>query len=132
MTVRETSREAYRYVMESGHVSKRRRQIYDILYEFGPITANVAYEQFRIRSGSTMRYDSNTCARLNELRTMGLVREVGITIDPITKRNVILWDVTNNLPAKIPKTENKDKIIDRLRKENQTLRNSLIENGILI
>ncbi len=100
---RETSVEAYRTAMESGHIGKRQKQVYDILYNNGPLTANETYNILAEQMGGALRFDSNTRARFTELRTMGLIREVSKVKDPITNMNVIQWDVTAKVPEKMAK-----------------------------
>lgn len=113
---RETSIEAYHYIVESGKVAERHRQLYSIVYNHGPITANSAFNVLKQELGA-LRFDSNTRARFTELREMGLIQEMGTGTDPITKRRVIVWDVTKNFPRKPPKSETKSMVIAKLAKE---------------
>lgn len=89
---RETSREAYKYVVETGKVAKRHRQIYKALYHHGAMSAGETFEFLNRNYG--LRFDSNTHARFSELENMGYIREVGKRPCRITGRTVTIWDVT--------------------------------------
>ena len=97
--VRETSIEAYNEIKENGLLSKKRFQVYDILFRLGPMTG--AQVSNVIKKGNTKNAYSETVRnRLTELRNSGVVREVGEVICPITGRRVIQWDVTKKTPTK--------------------------------
>lgn len=94
--VRETSLEAYRAIQDNEWVSKKRREVYNVLYHHGPLTgAQISQRSGRSSVSETVRN------RLTELRNMGVVKEVDVVPCPITGRNVILWDVTKNMPTKL-------------------------------
>jgi hypothetical protein len=97
MKVRKTSAKAYNKIKEEGLLSKTRFAVYEHLFRFGPLTASQIAEekQFRVKG--------SVCARLTELRTLGVVEEVQEVICPISKQTVILWDVTDRLPKDIAK-----------------------------
>jgi hypothetical protein len=124
--VRETSAEVYHRILAEGLLSKRRFEVYRTLYHHGPLTAN---ELFRILEGSTAIVQANIHARLNELRDMGVVREIAVVDCSITGNSVIQWDVTANLPAELTKrTSSRERIAEleekimRLEAENERLR----------
>lgn len=102
--VRETSIEAYNKIKDNGLLSKRRFQVYDILFEFGPMTANECFlkmkEYYAVMGVIT---NSNTTTRLGELRDLGVARELGKRICSVSGNKVILWDVTDGLPVKFEK-----------------------------
>ncbi len=100
MTARRTSIEAYHAIKEGGLLSYRRMQIYEVLYEHGPLTAN---EIFRMIIGKSSINQANVPARLNEMREMGCVEELGEKQCSVTNNNVILWDVTGRIPIRIEK-----------------------------
>lgn len=91
MTVRETSTEAYRVVMESGYVSARLRETYRALYEHGPCTGSELFYRTADRRNPT---HSNIVTRLGELREKGLVRELPKRPCRVTGFMAIEWDVT--------------------------------------
>ena len=127
---RQTSIEAYHEVMESGLVGQRQRQVYEILFRYGPLTANQTWNALRDKIGKDFRFDSNTRARFTELRNLGLLYEVGTTQDPITRKRVILWDVTDGRPRKPEPKITKDQIIADLRATIASLQRRL--NGELL
>lgn len=102
--IRTTSIESYNKIREGSLLSERRLQVYEVLFEHGPMTAN---ELFRILMGKTTITQSNIHARLNEMREMGCVREIGKRECSVTNNKVILWDVTDSLPEKL-KEKNED------------------------
>lgn len=96
--IRETSIEAYRTIREEGLLSQRRFQVYDLLYQHGPCTANELVN----RTGRTSSLgNQNIVTRLGELREMGCVKELGTRQCNVTGMRVIVWDVTSNLPRKL-------------------------------
>lgn len=106
---RQTSVEAYRYVQDSGVLGQRQFEVYDVLYRFGPLTAN---EAFNIIAKEKRRpnFDSNTRARFTELREMGAIVEVGERVCSVTGMTVILWDVTDRIPVKPEKKPSRTEI----------------------
>lgn len=113
--VRETSIETYNYIRNSGLLSERRMQVYDCLYAGGKMTAGEIYEVIKIG-----RANANIAARLNELRKMKAVTEVGTKKCRSTGMTVILWATTNNLPE--PYTKENKVTKKQLEAENAKLR----------
>ncbi len=106
--IRETSRMAYNFIKERGLLSKRRFQVYELVYTFGPLTMNQLLEKANMMYGNKNSGVYST--RLSELRDVGCLQELGTTICPISKRKVILWDVTEKLPQKKKEKSYKDQI----------------------
>lgn len=107
MSVRRTSVETYRKIEADGLLSHRRLQVYQYVFEHGPCSARQCHVALA-RHGSN---SSSFISRFSELREIGVLAEVGETVDPETEQRVILWDVTENLPAsfkRIPKPSRKD------------------------
>jgi len=89
---RQTSAQAYQKIKDDGLLSRVRLKVYVWLYQNGPATAGVV--------GEGIDYNrNNTATRLSELRDLGVVRECGTQKDPTTDMEVILWDVTDQLPV---------------------------------
>jgi hypothetical protein len=98
---RETSIEAYMKIKESGLLSERRWEVYNVVYNNGPLTSA---EAFRIlNAGRPIKNITQSRARFTELRDMGVFKEVGEKFCSITGHKVILWDVTSKLPIEISK-----------------------------
>ncbi len=104
--MRETSIEAYRTIKEQGLLSKRRMDVYESLYRCGPATAMAVFNELSKNRGNKVA--ANVYARLSELRTRGVVEELGEVICSITGMRVIQWAVTNKLPVE-PKKQTKIK-----------------------
>lgn len=107
--MRQTSIEAYRKIKEEGLLSKARLDVYKALYECGPATAMEIFNFMAQRRGNKVA--ANVYARLSELRSVGVVRELGTVNCSTTKMNVIQWDVTNKLPIKLDKKKHKQKCL---------------------
>lgn len=93
---RRTSSESYRIIQESGVLSKRRWQAYQLLFDHGPMTGNELSHLARV---------PGLWKRCSELHQMGLVVQVCERPCQITGMKAIVWDVTTNLPTDIIKPE---------------------------
>lgn len=135
MNVRDTSIEAYHKIKESGVLSERRMEVYDILFNHGPLTATEIFQYSKLNGVKGYRHNTNS--RLYELRDMGVVKEVQTTTCSVTGQTVILWDVTSNLPEKLEKKKSNKEIIQELtlqitelRNENYHLKSLLEQKGL--
>jgi hypothetical protein len=99
--IRSTSIEAYNTIKDNGLLSKRRWEVYDWLFHNGPSYANKVWREINPHANNGV-----VTTRFSELKAMGLVREVGETIDERSGMACILWDVTADLPRKISKVIN--------------------------
>jgi hypothetical protein len=100
--MRETSVEAYQQVRASGYISKVQKEVYDCLYQNGPLTAQEVWKLLRGDAGDN-RINGIT-PRFSELERLGVVSPVGERNCTVTNRNCVIWDVTVNNPVKpIPK-----------------------------
>jgi len=117
--VRKTSIDVYNEIKASGLLSKRRLEVYEVVYGNGPLTANEVVEIVTKKYNRSYSSNVNAYARLNELRDSGVVAEMGVKPCPITGNNVIVWDVTDSLPAPLPKVKTKNQkredILDDIR-----------------
>ena len=95
-----TSIETYRQIHSEGLLSQMRLETYSLLYAHGPMTASELLVKGRDIHGMKSQRD-NYQKRLGELRDAGVVYEVRERKCTITGRNVIEWDVTDNLPTKL-------------------------------
>jgi predicted transcriptional regulator len=90
---RTTSVEVYKELVKKGVLPTMRREIYAWLYTNGPATRNeIALAVHMI--------PNNCSTRLKEMIGLGIVAERGEDKCQITGRNVILYDVTANMPRK--------------------------------
>lgn len=129
MTVRQTSIVVYREIEANGLLPARRFSVYSWLFHNGPSTAG------EVSRG--IKYNRNdTASRLAELSEMKVVKEIGERACSTTGYNVILWDVTDQLPQKRntkTSTQTRKQIIAErnwLFKEVVRLRNILNQHGI--
>ena len=95
---RDTSIAAYNELRDSGQLTERRREIYELLYEHGPATSGEIFE-IQVRE-SKVKALTQSRARFTELREHGVIQELGTAFCRITGREVILWDVTSASEAK--------------------------------
>lgn len=98
MVVRKTSLETYKTIVNSGLLSDRRLQVYDILFKCGPMTGSQVSAKMRELYGQS-GYSENVRNRITELVRSGCVEELCETTCPITRRKVLLFDVTDKLPV---------------------------------
>lgn len=96
--IRSTSVETYRRIRDDGLLSKKRMEVYDVLFRHGPLTATQVAQ--KMPGHKSQSVGANVHARLGELRATGCVAEVGETECPVTGNRVLLWDVTKDLPVK--------------------------------
>ena len=102
--MRKTSLETYQKIKDNGLLSKRRMEVYDMLFHHGPLTANEIVRKAKLLHPKTNPSSYN--ARLSELKRYGLAIEVGEKEDDVSGNNCFLWDLTDNLPVK-PDTKTK-------------------------
>ena len=100
--IRTTSAEAFNKIKEEGLLSKRRLQVYEVLYEHGPLVGSQIARRVKKNFGSWCQSETIR-NRLTELRDMGAVVERGEALDPQNGRRVILWDVSGELPKPLVK-----------------------------
>jgi len=98
--VRRTSIAAYNEIKASGLLSKRRLEIYEVLYLSGPMTANEVFRALYKNDMGPENAASNSAARFSELRDIGVIQEIRERTCQVTGMNVIEWDVTDQLPIK--------------------------------
>ena len=100
--MRQTSKEAYQEVIESGLLGKLQLKVYETLYYHGPLTGAQVKQQL-----STQGLDSKTSEtirnRITELNNLKVVAPYKIDKCLITNRRVIYWQTTNHIPKEKPK-----------------------------
>ena len=115
--VRQTSLHAYNQIRDNGLLSKRRWEVYDVLFHNGPLTHLELAERYV--PGTQPR---NVQPRVSELENLKVVVCVGHKVDDRTKMVNMLWDVTDCIPAIPEKKKSKNQIITELRAEIADLR----------
>ncbi len=117
MSVRQTSIAVYHQIIDGALISERKRQIYAILFQFGPLTGN---EIFRYLDLKLKINQANIYARLGEMVKVGVVKECDERQCNVTGNNVLTWDVTDELPKPIKKTKtDKQKLLEYRKLVNQ-------------
>jgi hypothetical protein len=113
--MRLTSLEAYREIKERKLLSAKRFEVYECLYQNGPLTA---HEIVAIgRKANPLANQTSWNARLSELEALGVVRTVGEKLNPVSNVSNLLWDVTDKIPSKFVKPESAAQKVKRLEAE---------------
>lgn len=99
--IRETSIEVYNKIKDDGLLSRRRFEVYEILFKHGPLTGNEIVRVARRKYPDANQTGFN--ARLSELKRMEVIVEVGEKPDDVSGYRCYLWDVTNKIPKDLPK-----------------------------
>ena len=99
--MRQTSIDAYNEIKRNGLLSKKRLEVYDIIFNNGPLTDHEVAA--RMESALNLANGANSGARIWELCQMGAVERVGTKVAE-TGMTVTLWDVTDRLPQPLAKT----------------------------
>lgn len=97
--MRKTSIDVYHKIKENGLLSKMRWEVYDCLYQHGPLSQNET--SYKLRG----RLDWGINPRFSELEKMGAIEAVGERSDRYTNNNVLIWDVTDSIPIKLEKNK---------------------------
>jgi len=106
--IRRTSISTYKAIQENGVLSFKRMMVYDYLYRNGHLTGGQLQKALGGGVSESVRN------RVTELVKMGVVYEVKETKCPITGRNVMLFDVTENMPKEYVAPKSKNEIIREL------------------
>jgi len=115
---RRTSVEIYNRIKDDGLLGRLQFQVYDALYNFGPLTQNELHQHHFKHT-----QPRNIQPRVSELESFGVVSCVGERKCEITGNICMIWDVNENLPIKPEKKKSKDQLIRELRLEVQRLSN---------
>ena len=105
--ISENSREAYRKVIDSGLLCKRRAEAYKGLFDSGALfdsgvnyTSNELFK--KLRGISTINH-ANISTRLGELVEMGAVYREETRTCEVTGYEVYAYQLTNNMPVSLKK-----------------------------
>lgn len=95
---RKTSLEAFEYIKSNGLLTKREFQVYEILFEHGPLTAHeivsIARKKYNLPDANQTGWNSRT----GIMEKAGVIENVGEKAHPTSGRLNILWDVTDKKP----------------------------------
>lgn len=104
---RRTSIETYRQIEAEGLLSKRRFQVYDVLFHHGPLTAGEIYHYHLKYKGIPL---NSVSPRTAELLRAGCVYEAEERRCRATGRMCIAWDVNEKLPEKLKSKKAREEI----------------------
>ena len=112
---RQTSLEAYKYILESGILKKQKLEIYEVLWGFQRMGASLTAGELQKRYfPKTSR--NNIATRISELIKCGIVKECGERDCGVSGRMCHTYTVTNEKPVKAKKKKSLKTENDRLRK----------------
>jgi hypothetical protein len=103
--MRQTSIDCYNQIKAEGLLSKRRLEVYEAILKSAPCSSGEAFSKMLTSSNVI----SQSRARFTELRELGVIYEIGVKKCSITNRNVIEWDLTDEIPADTEKAKTKSK-----------------------
>ncbi len=131
--VRQTSIDAYRQIEAEGLLAKQQFRVYEILFHHGPLT----YSEVILHAKNLASFVSSSGyqACLCHLRDSGAIREVDTVKCPVTGRNVILWDVTPDLPVSKKTLSRREEILRKIesyRKKIRALQAALERTGMRV
>lgn len=115
--MRQTSIDAYNKIKNDGLLSRARFQVYDILFNYGPLTAGEVFEIGQRQSFGHLLVKGSICARITELFESGVVAEVGVKNCRFTGHSATLWDVTDKTPIPLKRPVSRLKEAENLLKE---------------
>ena len=102
--MRQTSIDCYNQIKAEGLLSKMRLKVLGAILNTAPCTSAEALAKITTKDNVL----TQSRARFTELRELGVIRELGVRKCKVTGRNVIEWDLTDNLPSgKIAKDKSK-------------------------
>lgn len=101
--IQTTSIETYLEIKNSGLLSEKRMKVYEIFYENpNGLTGSQVSEIYKSRYYSS-KHSETIRNRITELKDMGCLTELGLVKCEYTKRMVMKFTTTNNLPKSLEK-----------------------------
>jgi hypothetical protein len=98
MRSRDTSKESWERLVESGLLGPKHKAIYISVALNPGLTANEHVRLMREKGRIKGDFDSNTHSRFTELRDMGCIREVERRKCTTSGRPAVTWEVTGRFP----------------------------------
>ena len=101
--VKTTSIETYYSIKDSGVLSEKRMNVFDIFYENpNGLTGSEVSEIYKGKFPSS-KHSETIRNRITELCQMGVIVEMGVSECPYTKRKVMKWCCVDRLPIPLEK-----------------------------
>lgn len=119
--IRNTSIDVYNKIKDNGLLSKRRLEVYDVVFNNGPLTSAEAFHIMVNTQVTPGAFIPQLRARFTELREMGCLSELGTKKCTVSGNESILWDVTCDLPRYLPKVLSKKEKKKAIRAEIEKL-----------
>ena len=110
MRVRQTSINCYNQIKSEGLLSRLRLLTYSAMLYSAPCTAGELQEYIE-KNGVGVKH---AWKLLSQLRDLGVIHERGERLCGITGRNVIEWDLTDELPINTKTPTKKDRVYSSL------------------
>lgn len=110
--VRQTSIDAYNFIVETGGLSKKKARVYDNLYCYGPCTVNEMWQQMNGRSAVVQ---TNIHSTITQLVGHGVVLELGVRKCRVTGVRATVYDCNDKYPVRPKEKESNTTIINRMR-----------------
>ena len=92
--VRETSRKVFEEIRDSGLLSKIRLKVLENVMELAPCTSTELHQRMMFKFNMNGSWKS-----LSYLRDIGVLIELGTRSCTVTGRDVVEWDLTDELPS---------------------------------
>ena len=101
--VKTTSIETYHSIRDSGVLSEKRMNVFDIFYENpNGLTGSEVSKIYKGKFPSS-KHSETIRNRITELCQMGVIVEMGVSECPYTKRKVMKWCCVDRLPIPLEK-----------------------------
>lgn len=101
--------ESFITIRDNNLLSPKRWEIYNFIHHAGRVSSLQIISRLRQE-----QFPNTVRTRLNELVKLGCVKKVGHVLCEVTKRQVLLFDCTDQLPVHSEKLKSKTKIIREL------------------
>lgn len=112
--VRKTSASTYYSIKKSGIIPDKRMKVYDIFYENPDgLTGTQVSRIFKSRF-PTAQNSETIRNRITELVGMGVLSEIGTVECEFTKRQVLKFQLNDNMPTPLPKKETLNERLDSI------------------
>lgn len=118
---RKTSIETYNMIKDSGLLSRRRFEVYEVLFFHGPLSAHEVVEIARKKYAANGANQTGWNARISELERAGVIESVGEKVNPTSGFKNIVWDVTDKLPTS-QKSWRRESLIVQINKTEKKLK----------
>jgi hypothetical protein len=121
--VKQTSIDAYKEIMENGLLSKRREEVYDVIFKHGPITI------YECLDTHLRHLEANSVSpRFGELEKLGVIAITGQKLNPHSGHLANLYEATNYLPIKLDKKISNFQMVKRYKRAAALLAKYAPEN----